>query len=392
MILKLLNLIVITLFFTYCSFGNASRSFKFQNHIRIGYDDNLSNTPIASDKIDSIYVSDIFNLTAKFIPTTSSTFLVFYQPEFTYRFDADDQLLYLQDMYVNYIKALTPVSQLQITDRFRISEPDINQVDGKSYAENNLNVSFQKNVSRTIGINLLAGYTTRVNEDNQNTWNQTRDFERLRLSYLISKNLDRKDTTISGGINYNDHTIKHDGGSIVSSTLFGGYDYPVNKRLMTSTQLGYTIADISSASAFGSQETRESTSPFFEFGMNYKVSKYTSVNTSYSYSLRYTTLAAYNAELRSDWLFAIRHEFTPKINMAISYSLVDAEYESEFLRSVNAVGSVLNDQTSILNIRGEYKVNNNHSVECGLQLRERDDFNSVLQERNKVYLGWKLTI
>jgi len=295
-------------------------------------------------------------------------------------------------MYVNYIKALTPVSQLQITDRFRVSEPDINQVDGKSYAENNLNVSFQKNVSRTIGINLLAGYTTRVNEDNQNTWNQTRDFERLRLSYLISKNLDRKDTTISGGINYNDHTIKHDGGSIVSSTLFGGYDYPVNKRLMTSTQLGYTIADISSASAFGSQETRESTSPFFEFGMNYKVSKYTSVNTSYSYSLRYTTLAAYNAELRSDWLFAIRHEFTPKINMAISYSLVDAEYESEFLRSVNAVGSVLNDQTSIINIRGEYKVNNNHSVECGLQLRERDDFNSVLQERNKVYLGWKLTI
>ena len=86
----------------------------------------------------------------------------------------------------------------------------------------------------------------------------------MRLSYLISKNLDRKDTTISGGINYNDHTIKHDGGSIVSSTLFGGYDYPVNKRLMTSTQLGYTIADIESASAFGFQETRESTSPFFE--------------------------------------------------------------------------------------------------------------------------------
>ena len=40
----------------------------------------------------------------------------------------------------------------------------------------------------------------------------------------------------------------------------------------------------------------------------------------------------------------------------------------------------------LLNIRGEYKVNNNHSFECGLQLRERDDFNSVLQERNKVYL------
>ena len=79
------------------------------------------------------------------------------------------------------------------------------------------------------------------NEDNENVWNQTRDFERLRLSYLISKNLDRKDTTISGGINYNDHTIKHDGGSISSSTLFGGYDYPVNKRLMTSRNLNLPL-------------------------------------------------------------------------------------------------------------------------------------------------------
>ena len=78
--------------------------------------------------------------------------------------------------------------------------------------------------------------------------------------------------------------------------------------------------------------------------------------------------------------------------MAVSYSLVDAEYESEFLRSVNAGGSVLNDQTSVINIRGEYKINNNHSFECGLQLREREGLDSVLQERNKVYLGWKLTI
>ena len=392
MILKFLNLIVVILLFTCFSFGSASRSFKFQNHIRVGHDDNLNNSAVASDKIDSIYISDIFNLTAKFIPTSSSTFLIFYQPELTYRFDADDQLLYLQDMYVNYIRALTPVSQLQMTDRFRISEPDLNQIDGKSYSENQLNVSYQKNVSRTVGINLLAGYTTRINEDNQNIWNQTRDFERLRLSYLISKNLDRKDTTISGGINFNDHVIKHNGGSILSSTLFGGYDYPVNKRLMTSTQLGYTIADIESGLESGTKETRESTSPFFEFGMNYKISKYTNLNSSYSYSLRYTTLTAYNAELRSDWLFAVRHQFTPKINMAISYSLVNATYESEFLRSYSASGSELNDETSILNVRGEYKVNNNHSIECGVQLRERDDFNSVKQERNKIYIGWKLTI
>ena len=109
---------------------------------------------------------------------------------------------------------------------------------------------------------------------------------------------------------------------------------------------------------------------------------------------RYTTLSLYNAELRSDWLFAIRHNFTPKINTAISYSLVNAEYESDFLRSYNPSTSVFDDINSVVNIRTQYKLNTNHSLECGVQLRERNDGSPLGQDykRNKFYFGWKLTI
>lgn len=392
MFLKIINILILLLLVTHTCFTNTSRSINIQNHIRVGYDDNLNNSVNASQEIDTLYISDIFKITAKFVPTSSSTFLFFYQPEFTYRLDADDEHQYLQDMYVNYIRAVSPISQLQITDRFRISEPDLNQIDGRSFTENNLNISYQKNVRPNIGINLLAGYTTRENEDNQNTWFQTRDFERLRLSYLISKTLDKKDKAISGGINYNNHEIKHDGGSIASSTIFGGYDYPVNKKLMTSTQFGYTFAEIEGGSS--SPEVRDSSSPFFELGLNYELSKYTDINTSYSYSLRYTTLSVYNAELRADWLFAIRHRFTPKINTAISYSLVNATYESDFLRNYDPSVSELDDMNSIINIRTQYMLNTNHSLECGVQLRERKGWDSVNQDytRNKFYFGWKLTI
>lgn len=394
MILRFLNLMILLIFIVVVSFANASKSIKIQNHVRIGYDDNLSNSVDSNNQIDSLYVSDIINITSKFIPSPSSTFLFFYQPEFTYRFDADDKNLYLQDMYINYVKALSSVSQLQVTDRFRISEPDINQIEGKSFTENNINISYQKNVSRNVGINLLAGYTSRKNEDNFNSWNATRDFERIRISYLISRMLDQKDKAISVGLNFNDHEIKHDGGSLISTTLFGGYDYPVNKKIMTSTQLGYTFGKIEGGSGSSYQDDRETTSPFFEAGLNYKFSKFTDINTSYSYSLRYTTLSTYNAEVRSDWLFAIRHKFTSRISSALSYSLVDSNYESDFLRNFNPSGAKLNDKNSIINFRTQYKINNNHSLEVGLQLRERNGWNPAAQDytRNKLYIGWKLNI
>ena len=399
MILKKKYLILCLILFIINAFSISDKSINIENHIRYGYDDNLSNSPKSQDNaVDSLYLSDIFNITAKIIPSDQSTLLFFYQPELTYRFDADDEFLYLQDMYVNYMRSLTPVSQFQLTDRFRISEPDINQTDGKSFAENDLKASYVKNINASTGINLLFGYTERVNEDNTNRQFETKDFKRTRLSYLLSRSLDQERKTLSGGINFNNHLIQHDGGSIKTSTIFAGYDYALNNRLQTSLQLGYTFGNIDRASGSTTtnfvNETSNSESPFFEVGMNYQLSKNTRINSSYSYSLRYTTLSLYNAEIRSDLLFAIKHKFTPKNSLALSISNVDADYKSDFLRLYSGPQTDLQDSNTIINLRGEYIIDRNHSIEYGYQNRERNGWDSESQNysRNKVYAGWKLNM
>ena len=399
MIIKKKYLMLCLIIFITNAFSISDKSINIENHIRYGYDDNLSNTPDSQgDAVDSLYLSDIFNITAKIIPSDQSTLLFFYQPELTYRFDADDEFLYLQDMYLNYMRSLSPVSQFQLTDRFRISEPDLNQIDGRSFTENDLKASYVKNINKNTGINLLFGYTERKNEDNTNRQFDTRDFKRTRLAYLLSRNLDEERKTLSGGINFNDHQIQHEGGSIKTTTIFAGYDYAINNRLQTSTQLGYTFGDINRASGSSTtnfvNDTSNSESPFFEVGMNYILSKNTKINSSYSYSLRYTTLSLYNAEIRSDFLIAIQHKFTPKISLALSLSKVNSDYESEFLRLYSGSESNLKDSNTIINLRGEYLIDRNHAIEYGYQNRERNGWDPASQSysRNKVYLGWKLNM
>ena len=397
--IKKINLIVFLVFLFFNTFSENNRTIRIENHIRYGFDDNLNHTPKSArnQAVASYYLSDIVSITSKIIPSESSTLLLFYQPEFTHRFDADDKFLYLQDLYVNYIHSISPISQFQLTDRFRISEPDVNQTDGKSYAENNLRASYQKNISETTGVNLLFGFTERVNEDNQNRRFGTRDFKRMRLSYLLSREIDAEKKTLSGGINYNDHTIQHDGGSIDTSTIFAGFDYKINPRLLTSTQIGYTFGTINQAEGSDSinyvNKSSKTESPFFELGVNYEVSKNTKINSSYSYSLRYTTLSLYNAELRSDFLIGVQHKFTPKMAISCSISKVITNYESEFLRLYSQQSS-LEDNNTIINIRGEYNINRNHTLEAGYQNRERNGWDSQNQDysRNRMYVGWQLNI
>ena len=65
MFLKIINILILLLLVTHTCFTNTSRSINIQNHIRVGYDDNLNNSVNASQEIDTIYISDIFKITAK---------------------------------------------------------------------------------------------------------------------------------------------------------------------------------------------------------------------------------------------------------------------------------------------------------------------------------------
>lgn len=373
----------------------TSDSFTFSNYIRFGYDDNIYQE--TNNEEESSYISDILNLSGKVQFSNRAELLLYWQPEIRYRFEAEEKALFLQDLYAKYINAINQSSKIQITDRYRYSELDANQSGdnaSKEYAENDLKGSYNNQLNERNSINLSAGFTTRRNENDSSVYSQTRDFDRYNLSGIISRNLDRDKRTVSLGYIFSEHEIENNAGGIESGTLFLGYDRIFNPQLLGSIQLGYTDAEIEQKNGNSNLSvTSDSSNPYFEIGFNYDLSERTSVSSSFNHSLRYSTTSAYNAEERSDWLIALSHDLTAKINLNVSFSYVKADYESDFLREITTTPGD-EDESTVLNIRADYQINRNHFVELGYQGRSRNT--EVLADgdydRNRIYFGWKLQL
>ena len=337
------------------------------------------------------------NLSGKLLFSNRSEILLYWQPELRYRFDAEEKALFLQDLYVSYHNSINQSSEIQITDRYRYSELDANQSGNEAsreYAENVLKGSYRNQLNEKNSMNLSAGLTSRRNDNDSSEFSKTRDFDRYNIAGVISRNLDRDKRTLSLGYNFSDHQIENNAGGIQSGTLFLGYDRIFNPQLMGSIQLGYTDAEIEQkAGGANSSLISNSTNPFYEIGFNYDLSERTQLSSSFSHSLRYTTTSLYNAEIRNDWLIALSHDLTAKINLAISFSYIDANYESDFLREVGAEEDK-EDQSTVLNIRTEYQINRNHFVEVGYQGRSRttEISDNGDYDKNRIYLGWKLQL
>jgi len=384
----------ILLAFVSISFADKKESIALSNFLRLGHDDNIYQRE--NDIVETIYISDIINLSSKILFSSRAELLLYWQPEIRYRFDAQEKELFFQDLYASYQNVLSKSSQITIIDRYRYSEIDANQSgnDSSAYAENNLTASYLRQISERNGFNLSVGSTSRRTDNDISIYNRTLDFDRYLLSGLITRNLDAAKRSISMGYQYTDHAVKNSGGGIKSGTLFLGYDRIFNPEFIGSIQVGYTDAEIEQK--IGNADLSlfsDSSHPFFEIGFKYQISPRTRLTSSYSHSLRYSTLSAYNAEQRSDWLIALNRDITAKINLAISYSYVRALYESDYLRDTTlAFGS--EDKSQILNVRAEYKIDKNHYLEMGYQGRSRDSEVSYngSYDRNRIYFGWKLEL
>ena len=384
----------ILLAFVSISFADKKESIALSNFLRLGHDDNIYQRE--NDIVETIYISDIINLSSKILFSSRAELLLYWQPEIRYRFDAQEKELFFQDLYASYQNVLSKSSQITIIDRYRYSEIDANQSgnDSSAYAENNLTASYLRQISERNGFNLSVGSTSRRTDNDISIYNRTLDFDRYLLSGLITRNLDAAKRSISMGYQYTDHAVKNSGGGIKSGTLFLGYDRIFNPEFIGSIQLGYTDAEVEQK--IGNADLSlfsDSSHPFFEVGFNYQISPRTRLSSSYSHSLRYSTSSAFNAEQRSDWLIALNRDITAKINLAVSYSYVRAFYEVDYLRDTTfAFGS--EDKSQILNVRAEYKIDKNHYLEMGYQGRSRDSEVSYngSYDRNRVYFGWKLEL
>jgi hypothetical protein len=374
----------------------ASDSFTFSNHIRFGHDDNLYQE--SSNEEETSYISDILNISGKLLFSNRSELLLYWQPEIRYRFEAEEKTQFLQDLYAKYINAIDQSSQFQITDRFRYSELEANQSGStgpREYAENDLKGAYIKQLNGKNSINLSTGFTARRYDNDSRAFNQTRNFDRSNISGIISRNLDRDKRTVSLGYVFSEHEVENNAGGIQSGLLFLGYDQIFNPKFLGSIQLGYTDAEIEQKNGITDLSvTSDSSNPYFEIGFNYDLSERTSVGSTFSHSLRYSTTAIYNAEKRSDWLITLSHDLTAKIDLNASLSYVMSDYESDFLRDIGSTSGEVEDQTTIVNIRADYQINRNHFVEIGYQGRSRNTEISANgdYDKNRIYLGWKLEL
>ena len=76
------------------AFGQQDRSFMIENHLRIGYDDNVTQLPtnntvragttVTNKIVNTLYYSDIFNLSGKYKLSGRTDLIVYWQPELRY--------------------------------------------------------------------------------------------------------------------------------------------------------------------------------------------------------------------------------------------------------------------------------------------------------------------
>ena len=311
------------------AFGQQDRSFMIENHLRIGHDDNVTQSNDSSSEVKTL-ITVIFliyqeNINYRAVPIslyTGNQELRYYATN-----DLEDNALFLQDLYLDYAHELNEKASLVVTDRYRYSDQAVNDSgNNNQFAENVFKASVRYIIDQRNAVNTLISFTDRAYDNDSVASNATRDYEQVTFTPLYSRSLNPSGDSISLGYSITDHTLGHGAGGIDSSTLFVGYDRVFNPQFISSVQLGYTDAQIDQSGT-----SSDSTSPFFELGFNYRLSEKTALNASYGYSLRYTTLSLYNAEQRSDMLISLTHDLTAKIKVAGSLSLVDSSYESDFL-------------------------------------------------------------
>ena len=78
------------------SFADKEDTFALSNFLRLGHDDNIYQRE--DDVVETVYISDIINLSSKILFSSRAELLLYWQPEIRYRFDAQEKQLFFQDL------------------------------------------------------------------------------------------------------------------------------------------------------------------------------------------------------------------------------------------------------------------------------------------------------
>lgn len=377
-------------------FAAQDRSFHIQNTVRVGYDDNIYMAREVNEQ-GTAYISDIVNISGELVFSGRSEMELYWQPEFSYRFDADPNAITYQDLYGRLSHAVSQRVFLELSDRFRYQEKDgqsdLGQTENQNFFENDLMGSLGFTLSPKNQIKLGGGYEFRIWDDDEygKEWDSAtgrggNNYDQLKADGSYVRELKAETTHAMAGVNYVNHEYNGSRGGFDSTTLYGGVDHAFNPKMSGTLQLGWSLSSVDRGTS-----SEDTSSPFLETGLEYQPTDRTSINGSLGYSLSQSQNSYYNAQEGFDLGLGVRHDLTGKITLSGVLSYIFSMYDSAY----GSFGIDDAEENYIrLSLRGSYQINRNNFIDLGYEISQRDSDSPGLSEytRNRADIGWRLRL
>ena len=379
------------------AFAEKERSLRLQNSVRVGYDDNIYQNDTDEG---SAFVTDIINLTGKLTMSSRTDMLLYWQPEFRYRFDADPNYISYQDLYGRFNHAISQRTFLQVSDRFRYQDKDAQTGPGldtsnQNYIENNLMGALDFTVSALSQIKVGGGYEFRDwDDDDYGKWDRSagpgqkggNNYDQWRVNGSYIRELRPNTTHGLIGLDYVDNEYDGSRGGYKATTAYGGIDHNFTPSVIGTARLGYSFSKVDVPG-----DTNDKSMPYLQAGLQVNPSARTSFSSTLAYSIANSDNSLYNASGQFNVGVGVRHDLTGKISVSSSLGYTYSDYNGDYSRSG---APDLHDEYFTFNIRASYQINRNNFVDCGYQYGNRSSDSDYLNDydRNIVDIGWRLRL
>lgn len=348
------------------SYAAKENVIRFENTVRLGYDDNIYTT---DDKTGSAFITDIINLSAKLNFSTRTDALLYWQPEFQYRFDADPGFITYQDLYAKLNHAISQRLFFTLSDRFRYQQKEgqVGNVSdyNQNYFENDLMGALDYTLNDVSGLRGGADYVFRTWDDSDyGEGTQNNDFDKWALDGSYYRQVKPNKTQVMGGVNYTSLSYAGDRGGYDSTTLMVGADQNFSANTTGFGRLGWSFNDVDS-----NMGGSDSSSPYLQAGLEMNPSARSSYTTSIGYSMQRAENSYYNAQDQFNVRLAGRYDITAKINLSGSLQYIYSSYDGDYSEVTGSPDA--DDNYFSLGLRCAYQINRNNFVDLGYLFRTR---------------------
>ena len=374
------------------TFAAKDSTFHFSNSVRVGYDDNVY-LARDSNQQETTYITDIAQISGKMVFSSRSDLLLFWQPEFRYRLDADPKFVSYQDLYGKLSHAMSQRVFLTLSDRLRFQEKDgqsdLGQSENQNFLENDLKGALDFTLTSLSQIKVGAGYEFRQWMDDAYGKGQGNNYDQYAADGSYVRELRPNTTHASVGLNYLNNTFEGSRGGFDSTTAYGGVDHNFNANLLGTLQLGYSFGSVDAA---GSDS--DTSNPFLQSGLEYNPSDRTSLNASLGYALSRSQNSTYNASEDLKFSLGIRQELTGKISLSSVLSYTLSSYDASYNNGNTTISGGAEENYLNFTLRGSYQINRNNFVDIGYGFAQRGQEKGGLSEytRSQFDFGWRLKL